>query len=226
MQDGSQTYICASHLFPLLTFWLKLAFEYVVLVGGFAASDWLFNQVHEKLVPHGLNIIQPVNHVFVPPSLRIHPILTCRLGTRLCLMAPCLSTTTALYALEYPSLLMEPFAISTLIPLTRTTNKDATIHLLILPGNDLSRIFSMSSCQRFVYFLRDCSPLNNMSMKNTQISETKEFRRPLETLCESKNEFKRTAFSVWCYRGAVVAPTWKDVDTRQYLFRLQLRNIT
>ena len=38
-------------------------FQHVVLVGGFAASDWLFSKVHELLTPSGLNIVRPENHV-------------------------------------------------------------------------------------------------------------------------------------------------------------------
>ena len=42
-----------------------LYFQHVVLVGGFAASDWLFSKVHELLTPLGLNIVRPENHVWV-----------------------------------------------------------------------------------------------------------------------------------------------------------------
>ncbi|KAF8805181.1 hypothetical protein BYT27DRAFT_7192862 [Phlegmacium glaucopus] len=37
--------------------------SHVVLVGGFAASDWLFTKVHEALTPLGLNIVRPETHV-------------------------------------------------------------------------------------------------------------------------------------------------------------------
>ena len=72
----------------------------------------------------------------------------------------------------------------------------------------------MSSCQRFVY---DCSLfdyllLNNAPMQNTQVSETKEFKRSYSQLRKSKNGFKSFTESVMCYRGAIVAPKWKDVD--------------
>jgi hypothetical protein len=40
-----------------------LYFQHVVLVGGFAASDWLFSKVHEILTPLGLTIVRPENHV-------------------------------------------------------------------------------------------------------------------------------------------------------------------
>ncbi|KAF6752246.1 hypothetical protein DFP72DRAFT_991107 [Ephemerocybe angulata] len=37
--------------------------KHVVLVGGFSASDWLFNKVEEVLQPKGLNVIRPESHV-------------------------------------------------------------------------------------------------------------------------------------------------------------------
>ena len=59
--------ISVCHLVPLIAIFLELGFQHVVLVGGFAASDWLFNEVHQKLLPHGLNIVRPQNHVSVLP---------------------------------------------------------------------------------------------------------------------------------------------------------------
>ena len=38
-------------------------FQHVVLVGGFAANDWLFSKVYELLTPIGINIVRPENHV-------------------------------------------------------------------------------------------------------------------------------------------------------------------
>ena len=40
-----------------------LCFQHVVLVGGFAASDWLFSEIYELLTPLGLKIFRPENHV-------------------------------------------------------------------------------------------------------------------------------------------------------------------
>ncbi|TFK20843.1 hypothetical protein FA15DRAFT_624853 [Coprinopsis marcescibilis] len=37
--------------------------SHVVLVGGFAASDWLFHKVQEALKPQGYNVVRPENHV-------------------------------------------------------------------------------------------------------------------------------------------------------------------
>ena len=54
--------LCASffkYLFPNYV----LYFQHVVLVGGFAASDWLYSKVHESLSPLGLNIVRPENNL-------------------------------------------------------------------------------------------------------------------------------------------------------------------
>jgi len=104
----------------LVTLCPEPTFQHVVLVGGFAASDWLFTQICDKLLPHGLNIIRPENHVSVLSSFEIRPILTWCSGTRLCLMAPFPSITTVLYALGSLSLLMDISATSYLIPWTWT----------------------------------------------------------------------------------------------------------
>ena len=99
-----------------------------------------------------MNISRPQNHVSVPPSLEINLVLTFYVGTRLCLMEPCLSITTILYTLESLSLPTELSRPVPSIPMTQITNKDYTIHILIFLGSGLSRNYSMSSFQRFVYF--------------------------------------------------------------------------
>jgi hypothetical protein len=71
-QGGSQTYICASTLFPSSYPLSELAFKHVVLVGGFAASDWLFREVREKLLPHDMDITRPDCHLSVAAFLEIH----------------------------------------------------------------------------------------------------------------------------------------------------------
>ena len=39
------------------------AIQHVVLVGGFAASDWLFENLQSSLAPAGLNVLRPENYV-------------------------------------------------------------------------------------------------------------------------------------------------------------------
>jgi len=52
--------------------------------------------------------------------------------------------------------------------------------------------------------------------KNTQVSETKEFRKSYFRESDNRNDFKTATFAVWCYRGATAQPKWKDVDTKNY----------
>ena len=57
-----------------------------------------------------------------------------------------------------------------------------------------------------------------MSAQNTQVSETKEFRKGYCYEYESKEDPKTKTISdvsVWCYRGALVVPKWKDIDGRK-----------
>ena len=55
------------------------------------------------------------------------------------------------------------------------------------------------------------------SSQNTPVSETKEFRKTYRWISESKDDFKVACIPVSCYRGAVVTPQWKDIDTRKSL---------
>jgi len=57
------------------------------------------------------------------------------------------------------------------------------------------------------------------SKQNTQVSETKEFRKSYAYECQFKHEFQETNVSITCYRGEVVTPRWEDVDTRKSLFQ-------
>jgi len=52
-----------------------------------------------------------------------------------------------------------------------------------------------------------------VSAQNTQVAENKEFRSSFYRQYESKKKFKGITSSVWCYRGTVAVPKWKDVDT-------------
>jgi hypothetical protein len=61
-------------------------------------------------------------------------------------------------------------------------------------------------------------------MQDTQVLETTEFRKSFFQESLSKDEFKVASFTLWCYRGAVATPKWKDVDTRTFLV-LKLRSV-
>lgn len=156
--------------------------SHVVLVGGFAASDWLFNKVHEKLLPHGLNIIRPENHVNKAVSdgaLSFYHDHFVR---------------TRVSKITYGNFCHIPF------------DPAAPDH-----QQRLHKTFTSVSGNR-----RISDSFDVILPKNTQVSETKEFRKSYFRESESRNEFKGASFSVWCYRGAVASPKWKDVDTQNY----------
>jgi len=52
--------------------------------------------------------------------------------------------------------------------------------------------------------------------KNTQVSEMKEFRKRFWDISDSATSFGTSRVEVWCYRGNVVTPKWRDVDTNNY----------
>jgi len=53
--------------------------------------------------------------------------------------------------------------------------------------------------------------------KNTQVSELKEFKKSYFKESGSLADFKNAGtFAVWCYRGNVATPKWRDVDTNNY----------
>jgi len=152
--------------------------------------------------------------------LWLHPsksilFLTHHLGIRLCLMAPSRSIMTTSYALESLNSLMEFVVASPLIPLTRITNKEPTKHSLLHRGSFISLISSMSSCRRWFTFLCGRSLFIYLYTQNTQVSETKEFRRSFQYNCTLKHELKTVSTSVLSYRGALIMPKWKDVDPRK-----------
>ena len=68
LEQKSSAYETISVSFKMLFFKYcflnhPLYFQHVVLVGGFAASDWLFYKLHDLLAPVGLNVVRPDNHV-------------------------------------------------------------------------------------------------------------------------------------------------------------------
>lgn len=48
--------------------------------------------------------------------------------------------------------------------------------------------------------------------KNTQVSETKEFREEYFEEAENLNRLRQVESEVWCYRGNLECPRWKDED--------------
>jgi hypothetical protein len=156
--------------------------SHVVLVGGFAASDWLFNKVHEALTPLGLNILRPENHVNKAVSDgAISFYLDHFVRTRV----------SKLTYGDFCHIPYDPTESSHTARVSKT-------------------FMSISGSRRISDYFDVILPLN------TQVSETKEFKRTYFRETEYLNDFKSISFSVWCYRGKVASPKWKDIDTDNY----------
>ncbi|KAF9476870.1 hypothetical protein BDN70DRAFT_881863 [Pholiota conissans] len=156
--------------------------SHVVLVGGFAASDYMFNKVHAALAPAGLNILRPENHVNKAVSDgAISFYLDHFVRTRIS-------------KITYGNFCHIPY------------NPNAQDHR----DRAAKTFISVSGHKRI------SDSFDVILPKNTQISETKEFRKSYFRESDSRNDFKSASFSVWCYRGLVAEPKWKDVDTKNY----------
>ena len=148
-------------------------------------------------------------------------LLTHYLGIKLCLTVPCRSIVTTLYTFDSLNSLMEMFITLYLIPLTRITDKE--------PGSPgIYRYIGALGCPRFlrcdpteglfIFQVCDRSLFISLSMQNTQVSETREFRKSYGCECVSKHDLKGLSIPVSCYRGALATPKWKDVDPRESFF--------
>ncbi|KIM40826.1 hypothetical protein M413DRAFT_27963 [Hebeloma cylindrosporum] len=156
---------------------------HVLLVGGFASSDWLFNQVRQGLIVHGLSIIRPET--------------------------PHLDKAVSDGALSFH---LDRFVRSRVSKLTYGT----FCHIPFNPAlpdhqQRLGKTFTSISGRRRI---RDSFDV--ILPKHTQISETKEFKTSYFREAKSKHEFQAASFSVWCYRGALAEPKWKDVDPQNF----------
>jgi len=156
--------------------------SHVVLVGGFAASNWLFSKVHELLIPAGLNVVRPENHVNKAVSDGAISFYVDHF------------VRTRVSKFTYGSFCHIPYDPSAPDHISRSHNV----------------FISVSGAERITDFFDIILP------KNTQVSEAKEFRKSFYTHSDSGADFRAVSFSLWCYRGNVATPKWKDVDTKNY----------
>ncbi|KAF8805122.1 hypothetical protein BYT27DRAFT_7258239 [Phlegmacium glaucopus] len=155
---------------------------HVVLVGGFAASDWLYTKIHDVLTPLGLNIVRPENHVNKAVSdgaisFYLDHFVKARVSK-----------------VTYGSVSYIPY--------------DATA------SDHRARSHRMFTSVSGVTYVRDYFDI--ILPKDTQVSETKEFKKSYSRESESAADFRSGTFSVWCYRGDVATPKWTDVDPNNY----------
>ncbi|CAA7260337.1 unnamed protein product [Cyclocybe aegerita] len=156
--------------------------RHVVLVGGFAASDYLFAKVQAKLTPAGLNVLRPDNHVNKAVSDgAISFYLDHFVRTRVS-------------KLTYGNFCHIPYD-------PKAPDHQVRQHKTFVSVSGNKRI---------------SDSFDVILPKNMQVTETKEFRKSYFRESHSKLEFKGASFNVWCYRGTMPDPKWKDIDTNNY----------
>ncbi|KAF8901884.1 hypothetical protein CPB84DRAFT_1776920 [Gymnopilus junonius] len=156
--------------------------SHVVLVGGFAASDWLFNSVFNPLQKLGLNVVRPENHV-----------------------NKAVSDGAISFYLDH---------------FVRTRVSKVTYGSFCATQYDSSNPEHRARSADLITFNSGALMVNHyfaiILPKNTQVSETKEFRYSFHRESKEKTGFKSVESPVWCYRGENTEPKWKDIDTTNY----------
>lgn len=153
----------------------------VFLVGGFAASDWLFSQLKDTFEPLGLKFNRPDSHV---------------------------NKAVADGAVSF---FLDHFVG------VRVSKHDYGIGIGIPfePNNDEHRRRESQSFISLSGEKRLNGYFDIILAKNTQVSETREFRRSYSQDSTDPSYFYNTSVTLQCYRGQGT-PGWLDVDPSMY----------
>ncbi|KAF9528181.1 hypothetical protein CPB83DRAFT_767302 [Crepidotus variabilis] len=152
--------------------------RHVVLVGGFAASDWLFHKIRSELAKFSLNVMRPENHVSKAVSDgAISFYLDHYVRTRIARF-----TYGSFGNIEYDPSNKDHFK-------RRHKKTVFPSGISVLPNH-------------FTIILP----------KDTQVSETQEFREEYYEEYANASRFRETRSEVWGYRGNLDNPQWRDQD--------------
>ncbi|RXW25730.1 hypothetical protein EST38_g170 [Candolleomyces aberdarensis] len=154
----------------------------IFLVGGFAASDWLFSQLKEGLEPLGLAVLRPDTHVNKAVA----------------------DGAISFYLDHRVSSRMSRFTYG------------VNCHVPYNPSDEDHRIRSITSWLSPSGARRVPGFFSIILAKNTQVSETKEFRRSYFEESDYLSNFSSVQVSLDCYRGRVDNPKWVDADSDNY----------
>ncbi|KIM35041.1 hypothetical protein M413DRAFT_20826 [Hebeloma cylindrosporum] len=157
---------------------------HVVFVGGFAASDWLYEQVSSLVnrVDSALNFVRPeeqLNKAVSDGAVSFY--LDHFVRTRISK-----ATYGTVCSITYD-------------PRDKEHQKRAATKFRALSGE-----------------MRIPDIFYTVLSKDTQVSETMEFRGPFNQKLAKKADFRTFSSPVWSYRGPLPEPKWKDVDPANY----------
>ncbi|KAI6119939.1 hypothetical protein EDD16DRAFT_1476965 [Pisolithus croceorrhizus] len=160
----------------------KKTFSTVFLVGGFAASDWLYNQIEISMKSLGVKFFRPDSNVNKAVadggvSYFIDHSVTARVSKYAC-------------GVKY--------------------------NILYDPNNQEHRQRSSQVLHRVDGSQRLPNAFGIILPKDTQVSETKEFRRSYHRTSANRSDFGHLRDAILCYKGSSPHPRWTDVDKGSY----------
>ncbi|EDR07866.1 uncharacterized protein LACBIDRAFT_298123 [Laccaria bicolor S238N-H82] len=153
----------------------------VFLVGGFAASNWLFAELKEACTQMGLSVLRPDSHV---------------------------NKAVADGALSF---YLDHSVRSRVSRFTYGTDCNT-----FYDGNDVEHLQRFTSFTALDGSRQIPGAFDVILPKNTQTSETKEFRRGYSQQTVSLSTLSQVAFNLDCYRGELASPRWRDIDAGMY----------
>ena len=171
-----------------------------MLVGGLAASDYVFQKV-VALAPANLNIMRPESHVFVQASE--HLIETDKPG---------FSYRNKAVSDGAISFYLDHFVRARVSKLTYGTFFDIAYKPDLPDHRDRSsQAFVAASGDKLIRGAFDV-----ILSKNTRVLETKVFRKSYWKERRSREDLSSSSVAIWCYRGLLDKPRWADVDASKY----------
>lgn len=157
-------------------------FSNVILVGGFAASDWLYTKVSDRLKPDGFTVIRPDNHVnkaVADGALSYY--IDHHVKTRVSKI-----TYGSRGGINYDA---------------SNTEHSKRSHLVLTSISGIKRLGG-------IFWV--------LLPTNTQVSETKEFRRAHYWEFDNLSGLSTASTAVWGYKGTVADAAFMDVNTSLY----------
>ncbi|KAJ3492910.1 hypothetical protein NLJ89_g11141 [Agrocybe chaxingu] len=156
--------------------------QHIVLVGGFAANDWLFEEVRTKVNQLGLTISRPENHVNKAVS----------------------DGAISFYLNHFVRTRMSRFAFGSFGAVIFDSRNEG--HLKRARNKTRYPSGATVLPNHFTMILP----------KNTQVSEVTEFKEEFYEEHPNLASFRHIESEVWCYRGELENPEWKDEDPVNY----------
>lgn len=187
----------------------------IFLVGGFAASEYLFSKLQEHLEAQGLKLSRPDSHTYAHPLFFLAIDTDEVVGVRPSPKAQSLSTSTTSCLLALQNSPTAPRSYDLSSPTAPTISSACSRVSSTSTGSSALEIYSILSYVRCVlYHVSRCiaSDLREVvfDLKGTQVSETTEFERAYHQLRRKSNVHKITT-RIISYKGNNV-PYWMDVQ--------------